>query len=161
MSVRTQCLRSDQSATRLIRSVHHPQFQQVFAKRTNSIRFVHKSSILNLAGKNGLVFNWIQFEKLSKISIQIQNYLTTIGMANICVARLTPTTALNGNTSQFPAKPPTLLSDITNEVSCLLSVPVGNVLFALSRSSKLIDAQPNDNPNDSVSKLPKYKITWQ
>lgn len=74
------------------------------------------------------------------------------------VARFTPKIPLNGITSQLPAKPPTFMSEMTNEVSCFVNRPVGNVLFSFSSSSKLIDAQPVDNPNDSVNKLPKFQM---
>lgn len=77
-------------------------------------------------------------------------------MPSKCVARLTPINPLSGITSQFPAKPPTLRREMTNDVCCFVNGPVGNVLFSLSSSSKLIDAQPVDSPKDSVNILPKF-----
>lgn len=71
-----------------------------------------------------------------------KTHLTTISMPSVWVARLTPRNPHNGNTSQLPAKPPTLMREITNDVSCFVKGPVENVLFSFSSSSKLIDAQP-------------------
>lgn len=74
------------------------------------------------------------------------------------IDRLTPTNPLNGNTNQLPAKPPTLIKLMTNDVCCLVKGPVASVVFSFSSSSKFIVAQPVDSPNDSVNKLPKLQM---